>query len=1050
MGKYNPHASIIVGQEWVPIRQADFEPDQITEQGYTLQLDTATAVVSGAFWAAFPPEKIVNYVAETINIYPAGVEDRTGPIRRVVIPVSNVQVTGNGEFLIDSGAFAWTNPSDNATQELTTFVGLPALGLNFAVEQFTQELQGKRILGVRFLYTAGTNLNGTLDFVDFGVASAVDGGTGSDHYNIYQSFAEGPAATSSVGALALVTDLKFVDLGNVNVNIATPISSFGDPSALALPWRYDELLLFSTSTPLATRRVLLIRPNNFFIIDELSGTVDFGYGALEVFYCEETRVRIGGRYTALNMGIGGRGTINEGVNLVPLRDLSFNAPAALAAGEYLVTTGHHEVKPTFIARGAPKLRRLRQLYEIYTHRGRTIDTRVIEGAEFSSTPTDEITAITLHTATSIVTGSHAYGTNVGAPVYGSKTPIQEVINLNSTDVTVTQVRFYARRFGDTVVPLSFSTSGFGFVTKISVAEFDALPEIVDGWREVNLRLPLGSTMTGGGTSAWLWSAIGEAAGNQWQILAASNPAGPRVATPAVAATGPATYTPPLGVLLELNWQSPPISGTADDSTTDAVLLLSTEPPAVTGFAVSTTSQAITGVGQFCGTDPRCVPTAILGNRLSWSPFGVCDDWQRIATDTWGVATSGQTWVNSGGAASDYDVVNGLGQHTLTSVTVARNSTITTAQQLTSATVEISVSQVAVGDNIIAGPGLGSDSDNMYQARLLFQTGGTLSLEVIKRLAAAQASLGSFGIGAYSANQEWTVELIRRPGNFLEARAWPTLTGSRPVVAQVMTYDTSTSKVTSFPAVILRSVLGAANTNVNPMVMYDNLVVTTEGLTDGALEIQRRDSLTDWQTIMLSSLVACGTSFNDFEARVGVLSEYRMRTLNAMDFAGPWVTGSGTIASPGVTVGGDGNSLLIMTSNESPSASLAYTMQWDGQPVEQFIFPEVDTLQLQRMFGRNFLTAFHPLERSGEQFSRVLLVNAAAVALPSLGNFRSLRDLGWADLNYVCVRDELGNRWFANVAVPEGSVRMNRTIYLAEVRITEVTDTPTPVDPGGAS
>ena len=67
--------------------------------------------------------------------------------------------------------------------------------------------------------------------------------------------------------------------------------------------------------------------------------------------------------------------------------------------------------------------------------------------------------------------------------------------------------------------------------------------------------------------------------------------------------------------------------------------------------------------------------------------------------------------------------------------------------------------------------------------------------------------------------------------------------------------------------------------------------------------------------------------------------------------------------------------------------------------------------------------------------------------PSLANFKRLRDLGWASLPYVCVRDELGNRWYANVRVPDGTVRMNRTVYVAQIQVAEVTSTPFPVDPG---
>lgn len=1044
MGNYNPHAPYVLGMEWVPIRQADYEPDQITEQGYTLALNVATAVVSGAFWAAAPPSKIVNYVAETVNIYPVGVEDQTGPIRRVLIPVSSVITTGAS--ITNSGTAAWENPSDFFTQELATGVDLPAIGLNFAVENYTQELFGKRILGVRFLYTAGCSLNGIQQFVDFGIGNQVSMYTGD--FNTFQSFVEAPVGppAQAASALALVTDIKLVDLGNVNINLSTQLSSFGDSTALALPWRYQELLLFSTTTPLSSRRVLFIRANNFFDVDGLTGSVVFGYGALEVLYCEETRVRVGGRFTSLNTG---RGFVNEGVNLVALRDVNLNLPGTLPAGEYLVTLSHHEVKPTFVARAAPRLRRLRQLYELFSHRGVIVDSRVVEGAQFTSRSTDEITTVTLHTATSIVTGSHAYGTSVGAPVYGTKTPIQEVINRGSAAVNVTQVRFYARRFGDTTVPLTFSATGGGFAVSISVADFDALPEIVDGWREVNLRLPAPSSQTAGGTSTWQWAASGEAAGNQWQVLAASNPAGPRVATPAVAATGPATYTPPLGTLLELNWQSPPISGTADDSTTDAVLLFSQEPPAVTGFAVSPTSVPVTGVGQYCGSDPRCVPTAILGNLLSWTVNSACDTFTgRTVAASWGVAESGQTWQQSGGSAAEYFVANGVGvqRHPiLNDLHRSFISSIGTPDHLVHARYTIPVVPTGATGITTRTVGRYTDDNNYYYTQLFVQTSGAVTISVRRTVGGVGAAIsGDFNLTtAHFAGAQYDVELETN-GTQLRGRAWRS-DQPKPETWQLTVTDSNLTTGNGVgPFTRLESV-----TNPLPIdISVDNFYAAGLPFVDTYLEVQRRDPLTDWQTIMLSSSI-CAHSFVDIEARVGQLSEYRIRTLNALDFAGPWVTGSGTIAAPGVTVGGDGNSLLIFTSNQSVAASLAYTMQFEGQPVEQFVFPEVDTLQLQRMFGKNFLTAFHPLERGGEQFTRVVLVNAAAVALPSLGNFRSLRDLGWASLNYVCVRDELGNRWFANVAVPEGTVRMNRTVYLAEVRVTEVTDTATPVDPGGA-
>jgi hypothetical protein len=98
-----------------------------------------------------------------------------------------------------------------------------------------------------------------------------------------------------------------------------------------------------------------------------------------------------------------------------------------------------------------------------------------------------------------------------------------------------------------------------------------------------------------------------------------------------------------------------------------------------------------------------------------------------------------------------------------------------------------------------------------------------------------------------------------------------------------------------------------------------------------------------------------------------------------------------------------------------------------------------------MYRRNFQVAFKGTERGGEAFTRQILVQAAAVALPRLADMHSLRDMAWADLPYVAVRDDIGDRWLAAVNVPTNKV-WKRKIYLAQVGIVEVSDTPYPVDP----
>lgn len=239
---------------------------------------------------------------------------------------------------------------------------------------------------------------------------------------------------------------------------------------------------------------------------------------------------------------------------------------------------------------------------------------------------------------------------------------------------------------------------------------------------------------------------------------------------------------------------------------------------------------------------------------------------------------------------------------------------------------------------------------------------------------------------------------------------------------------------------------------NGRVGFQNLEVTPPQFWFGATEIQRKDEVeTEWKTILKATSPAV-SGFNDFEARPGIQSDYRIRRTDVYDFPSAWSsTISATIPAPGVGTGEciDSGHLLLFTTNEvqNGSSNLAYSSVWlDNQVEESFTFPESSFVQMQAMYDRDFFIAFRPLERGGEQFTRDVLVQAAAIPPETLADFTSLRDLAWDDLNYVCVRDEDGNRWLAAVQVPSGNVLKNRRLYIAPVQITEVTETPTPVDP----
>ncbi|MFI7430752.1 hypothetical protein ACIBPB_27530 [Micromonospora sp. NPDC049836] len=221
------------------------------------------------------------------------------------------------------------------------------------------------------------------------------------------------------------------------------------------------------------------------------------------------------------------------------------------------------------------------------------------------------------------------------------------------------------------------------------------------------------------------------------------------------------------------------------------------------------------------------------------------------------------------------------------------------------------------------------------------------------------------------------------------------------------------------------------------------------------EVQRQDDTMgadEWETIA-KVVEPSVTAVDDYEARVGVESRYRIRMVHRLGIGGPWSPPvAATIAAPGVEGRNVDTGVLILTSNHNPAGNLAYVENFDRSSVEEFQFPEAGQVELQEMFDRDYRTAFRPLERGGVEFTRTVLVNQAAVPPETMDRgFQDLRDLAWDTVPYVCVRDELNNRWLSTLLVPSASVKRRKAgqLQLAQVQVVEVTATPAPLDGGPA-
>lgn len=634
MGDYNSYQPTILGQEWVPIRDEDLFLTPVVntiETGHGFTLATTRTLSTGRFYLhEFPSSDARSQVLQ-IAVYPRGFEDLTGPIQSVIIPVNNGAVSGNAIVTGTNVADALADPSDGLGVTLSG--GVPDdsnADLYFAVNQYSQLLFGKRIVALNMLYSASSSTLSDFDGLVHVVPPAV--GDGITYTRIGGATGTIVAPEAGPGR----PEIFRMTMGEVS-----PFFS-STPAATVerLPWIYQDLQRFEISHP---GRITLRLEGT----DVPSGAAIFWlYVALEVIYCEEQRLAVSGVAfgpPTANSGLGFRQRYVLGANIMPMRTMSTLAlNPALAAGDYTLVlsspeTGIESVKDT----PYPILNAVRQLYEIPAHPGVQINIpKPAEdhlGETFTQTVSTILPQISLHTSGGTMTEPHAYGRQIAAQVYGSNTAIQEIYDdISGVAADYPQVRFYARRFGDTTTSLTLTGVGGLAASTVSITpdEYDALTDIIDGWKEITLRFDTVPSMGAvAGNPAWEWSAAGETAGNRWEILGACAPAISGVPgnlfnqVPTADRLGVATYQPPAGDTVELTWMpqgcsSPYVSGASADPAVDAVLMFSQDPPTISGVSLSQLTQTVTGIGFACGSLPCCIPSGIAYQRVTWSPWSL--------------------------------------------------------------------------------------------------------------------------------------------------------------------------------------------------------------------------------------------------------------------------------------------------------------------------------------------------------------------------------------------------------------------------------------------
>lgn len=607
MGNYQPDRPYAQGMQLAPVIADAVLLDTSAELGYTFR---ATADVTGldrlVLRTTQPPPGQPDRKEILANVYSAGLEAATGPIRKIVVPVTSGDLPaaslGGGAATVQA---AVANPSDAGHVVLPGDLASARFWFDTSATntRLTAALQQRRILDVSILYS----LSGRFDLVPDAVYLSLERpGTWIHPVDFTLT---GPAEQSQNAVP------RRARLGELN----PWWSSATDPDTTAD--RYPYVLVNGASNHIGLRAWAASGGTNICVRLETPADIpayDFlvHYLAMEITYCQETRVAAGG----LDISAGAADTDGIYEYEIPLTSMSsvgFDAELA-ESREYTVTVGQAHAGLMSLPSPVPVPVDVLRTGEVFpTHRGRLLRKTIRANARHEVVDSDALPSLTLYTGTpgtgTVVTDTHGYvaqavGTAASGVSFGSL--VQEIVDDAAAEYV--WIRFWARASPSTTGPLNVyqvdgSDGYLGPDVRLFPAEFLELPEIANGWRQVTLRLSESVVTTGGGgTTRWLfWSAA--PAGDPWQILGAD--ANPRtvVTGDPVALTG---YGEETGFARY---------DATDDLGADFSVFLVQEMDTVTGLAVDAAVQPLDLVDTACGIDVDCIPTGIDYHALSWDP-----------------------------------------------------------------------------------------------------------------------------------------------------------------------------------------------------------------------------------------------------------------------------------------------------------------------------------------------------------------------------------------------------------------------------------------------
>lgn len=1043
--KANPNAPAVLGLEWPPLFGRSIPYDPQTARGQSFTSGPAVEVCTALDPYIFTPEAS-SYGFDLLGtVYRKGEEARYGSVQKTIVACNGG--TLNGATLVGASIqAALSDPSD------LSFVSFAAVGSKLALTFATAGLfTGKRILRLGLYYQlfcesdplASSGFSFPTANIGLG-RTAIEGATTFLNWGMINGDYD-PNFGTTAG------QVRYVSLGEIN-----PCSPTG--SGLTVPDRWPWSVADVQSMNTVAGDLLYVNP--LFTGPGLPVLFLF-YAALEVVWCEENRQAFGAKrmsngfanfefatnfYHNLPLRTPGGGTV-LGWAKPALTDFVVEVTKADNGGPFVLPAGVG-TSPTAGSYGTAPLAPTLDSFSVFApHEGRE-SPRSTDDADTSAIAITRITPVYFNvTGAAVLSADTApYVSQLNAPVYVGVNAIQEIAQRAIAAATpYTWVRFWARRFGASTL---LTVTVAGQTVTIDQPTFDALPEILSGWRAVVLKFAVTPLISNLGTNVNVTFSSTDAAINRWEILGASD-----------ALAGPATY------------ESVTSAGTfAGTRRTDADLAvnIATAAPLVTGMSAVQQTLPVTGIGLLCASPPGCIPTGVGFVQISWAATAVTGfgfyELQRADLDENTFRTIGKITSQTNPQFNDIEARVGIESYYR--VRCVRADGI-------------------AGDYAPSGTGLPftltGDPMNTPPGVLIFSSNisPTGSIAFIDAFESAPAEEFRFP-------EADTRTLQRVHGRDFQTAFRPTERGGTVFDRTLLVGNTLNLNpaFTAQPGFIIGNtppvfVSSVVNVGLGPLftlpdpppgtipgdVMVAGIIAQNGGVVTtpvGWTLLQHVGTLWVYSKVaLLGDLVTVWQSSNNLENWLGAAVSYR-----GVKNAAPVDASSGanaTLTAPSVNAAQANDELVYIATAGQITPFTFVPPTGMTERVDQYAIAALEIAdQLDTAAGATGTrTATPTVVGTTAQACALVALTPAPVASPiptgapqppiSSGataddGFDTLRDFCWnPNLPYVCVRDDQGNRWLANVNLPSGIVKRRRGIFLANIQVVETTITPSQGD-----